>query len=106
MTKTELQTQWEARISEFRDSGLSQSAWCKTKKINLRTFNYWFLKSNKAVSQTIKPLNWVSIKTIEMNEAPESSTLSVKIGQAIVEVKSGFDKKLLLNIVEALSSLC
>jgi len=106
MTKVEQQSQWAARVNEFKASGLSQAAWCKTKKINLRTFNYWFVKSNKAVSQTIKPSSWISLKASELNKIPKASTLTVKIGQAVVEVKPGFDSKLLLNIVEALSSLC
>jgi hypothetical protein len=46
MTKVEQQSQWAARVNEYKSSGLSQAAWCKTKKINLRTFNYLRVKSS------------------------------------------------------------
>ena len=106
MTKAEQHSQWATRVNEFKASGQSQSTWCKTKNINLRTFNYWFVKSNKTVPQTSKPSNWIFLKASERNDSPKVSTLTVKIGQAIIEVKSDFDPKHLLNIVEALSSLC
>jgi hypothetical protein len=106
MTKAEQQIQWTDRINEFKASGQNQTEWCKTKKINLRTFNYWFVKSNKTVSQTSKTSNWISLKDVKPNETPIASMLTVKIGHVIVEVKPGFDAKLLLNIVEALSSKC
>lgn len=106
MTRVEQQTQWAASVNEYKDSGLSQAAWCKIKKINLRTFNYWFIKSNKTDSLKSKPSNWISLKASELNESPKVTSLTVRVGQAVVEVKPGFDPKLLLNIVKALGSLC
>ena len=44
MTREESQKEWTARIAEFKASGQSQTAWCKTKNINRRIFTYWLAK--------------------------------------------------------------
>jgi len=106
MTKAEQQKQWDVRVSEFKASGQSQAAWCKAQNINLRTFNYWFVKSKKTVSPSRKPSNWISLKAREREENPRDSVFKVKIGQAAIEVKPNFDSVLLLNIVKVLSTLC
>lgn len=106
MTREESQKEWGTRIIEFKASGQSQTAWCKTKKINRRKFTYWFAKFKNTISQANKPSSWIALKASELEENSKESVLTVKIGQAIIEVKSDFDSKLFVSIVKVLSSLC
>lgn len=57
MTKEQLRKEWEAKIAEFKISGKSQSAWCREKSINLRTFNRWYVWSRKNSERQEKPAN-------------------------------------------------
>ena len=106
MTKEDSQNQWTARVAEFKVSGLSQTAWCKTKNINNRTFSYWVTKSKNTTQQKVKQSNWIALKSSELEQKPKSPSITVKIGQAALEINSDFDPKLLSNILKVLNALC
>jgi hypothetical protein len=104
--KEELRTDWILKIAEFKKSGKSQSAWCRDNSINLRTFNYWITKSKKASPQITNKSNWITITPAEANTIQKESTLTVKIGKAVLELNSDFDQSLFMNVVKVLNSLC
>ncbi len=39
--KAELRKVWEARVAEFRASGLSMSKWCEQHDLKLNQLRYW-----------------------------------------------------------------
>ena len=106
MKKEEVRNQWIDRVAEFKASGLSQTAWCKTKNINLRTFSHWVTKSKNNTQQKGKQSNWIALKSSELEQKPKSSSITVKIGQAALEINSDFDPQLLSNILKVLNALC
>jgi hypothetical protein len=106
MTKEEAKNQWKASVDEFKASGLSQTAWCKTKNINLRTFSYWITKFKNNTQQKVKQPNWIALKSNEMVKKTKSSPLTVKIGKAVLEIDTEFDPKHLSNILKVLNALC
>lgn len=106
MNKEDSQNQWVARVAEFKVSGLSQTAWCKAKNINNRTFSYWVTKSKNATQQKVKQSNWVALKSDELEKKPKNSSLTITIGKAVLNINSEFDPKLLSNIVKVLNALC
>lgn len=102
MPKTDLHKEWEIRIAEFRSSGLTQAKWCEMNQIKLHQLRYWLRKieRNSASSSTA----WVPL-TIE-GSFESKDTLHIKIGQAFIEVKPGFDPSFLADVVRTLRSLC
>ena len=106
MIKEELRKEWSDRVLQFKASGQAQSAWCREQDINIRKFNYWYIKSKKPVSQTSNPSKWVSLKVAEQKAKPQDSVLVIKIGQAALEVKPEFDQKFLVEVLKTLSLLC
>lgn len=106
MSKQETRNEWVAIIAKFEASGQSQAAWCREKKLNNRTFNYWFRKFKNTNPKTSVSSNWIKINTDEIEENPKKSSLTVKIGKAAIEMNSDFDPTLLFNIVKVLSALC
>ncbi|MDS1029687.1 hypothetical protein RDV78_04095 [Bacillota bacterium LX-D] len=49
--KLELRKEWEARVTAFRASGQSTSAWCAEHDIKLPQLRYW-LRKFKSVDTT------------------------------------------------------
>jgi hypothetical protein len=105
MSKSELRTEWEQRISDFIASGQSASKWCATNEINIHQFWYWKRRLKDLQDQVTGSSKWLSIEMDDSTETP-SNTLIVRVGQSSVEVKSGFDPNLLADVVRTLRSIC
>jgi len=99
MTKEEQQTTWVARIAAFKASGQSVPKWCAANNIKPHQLRYRLKK--EAHVPTGAPTWWLPLNLSD----PEPSPISIKVGQAVIEVQPGFDPKLLLNVVSTLSRL-
>ena len=107
--REQLRKEWLRKVEEFASSGESQAAWCRAHNIKIRTFNYWYLKYKKSKDKKPEKLNsrnWLSLKVNEIEEKQKADSVIIKVGQANVEVRKGFDHNLLLEVVRTLSVLC
>jgi hypothetical protein len=74
--------------------------------MNRRQLRYWIKQEAQLESSEQASLTWIPV-SIESHEKPcRSNTLLIKVGPAAIEVKPGFDEKLLLDVIKALRSLC
>lgn len=107
MEKTELQKEWENRVDEFKASGLSQSRWCRENDLSLHKLRYWLNKrdSNSSSSCQEPSPKWISVSMEEINQEP-NETLGIKIGEAVIEVKPGFNPSFLAEVIRTLKTLC
>lgn len=105
MTRAELRKEWEARVDEYKASGLSVPAWCAAHDIKPHQLRYWVrkLESNK-IASTSSP-KWMTVEVDEQAKASEDS-LFITVGEATVEVKPGFNQSLLADVVRTLTTLC
>lgn len=108
MTKVELENHrelWRERVAAFRGSGLSGAAWCAANQVKDHQLWYWSAKFpiEKPVKQTAS--GWVMVQPHEPVAAAEHPLL-VRIGQATIEVKAGYDPELLRDVVHTLAALC
>ncbi len=106
MKKEEVRNQWIARVAEFKASGLSQIAWCKTKNINNRTFSHWVTEFKNNTQQKVKQSNWISLKANDFEKKTKNLPLTVKIGKAVLDIDSEFDPKHLSEVLKVLYALC
>lgn len=104
MAKIELQSEWEARIAEYRASGLSAAAWSVANGVSVHRLYYWLKKFRDTDAQTVPQAQWLPV-AFESSGSREDC-LHVRIGQAIIEVKPGFDPALLIEVVRSLAKLC
>lgn len=111
MTREELKDLrelWQQRVEEFENSGQAATVWCREKELKVNQLRYWRRKFNKVASTTTpattNSLQWQPIE-IGQHEASESK-IEIRVGKATIEAKSGFNKKLLQDLVEALTELC
>ena len=112
MSKVEtlkLQNEWRQRIREFRASGLGPSAWCTAHGFPTHRLHYWLRKfaDNPVESPARQPdpaVTWLSISTQEA--ASPDTALVVRVGDACIEVRAGFDPTLLQQVVRTLAAVC
>jgi len=105
MTHTERRQQWKARIEAYKDSGLSAKEFCKQQNMSTRQLYYW-LRKETLKEQTGNTVQWLSVSLSGQEDTSLSSFLTVKVGPAVIEVREGFNEKLLLDVVKVLSTLC
>jgi len=99
---------WRARVADFRASGQSGAAWCKTNQIKEHQLWYWSQKFSREDSPPKSSSNWMPVEIHQFVD-PEKDTvhpLEIRIGQAIIEVRVGYDAGLLRDVVQTLATLC
>ena len=97
MTKADLQNLWATRIAEFKASGQSVTAWCADNNIKPNQLWYWLRKEKQDHSETT--ISWLPV---DLSEAGLQNSLLVRVGRVAVEVRPGFDPKLLVDVVNTL----
>ncbi len=105
MSKAELRKEWERRIAIFRASGQTQTKWCAANDLNLHQLKYWLKRIEDSTSTYESVTKWTSVTIGEASEEI-SETLQVKVGQASIEVKPGFNSSFLADVVRTLQTLC
>ena len=102
MINTERQSKqeaWKERIAEFESSGLSGAKWCAANGIKENQLSYWRRKlKSQGIAQT--ETCWLPV-TLREPESP----LQVRIGDATIELRPGFDRVLFITAVNILRSL-
>lgn len=106
MRKRRSKAQWIELVKEFKSSGLNLTAWCRENSISKNSI-YPYLKKYKNQSETkqveTKEQNWGAISIPKNIENP---AISLKMGSITLNVKSGFDKKTLSEVLSVVMELC
>ncbi|UMZ72530.1 IS66 family insertion sequence element accessory protein TnpA [Natranaerofaba carboxydovora] len=99
-TNEQLRAEWKERVSAFRASGQTAKDWAKANGVKLNRLRYWCRKYKEDAPS--KETKW---SPVEVDYSDESN-ITVKVGKASIEVKPGYDKSLLKDLVNTLSGLC
>ncbi|QGQ93877.1 hypothetical protein EHS13_29960 [Paenibacillus psychroresistens] len=98
---------WITRIADFKSSGLTMSAWCKTHTQSMHQLKYWLKKMNISVrpSSSSSSTQWLPV-TLASNKQKVDITgnLVVRVGSASIEVPADFNANLLRDLVRTLTS--
>jgi hypothetical protein len=91
---------WEHRRERYRDSGLTRKAFCEKHHLKLSTLDYWFSR----LAKQERECGLVQLKGA--SKAPEAPALVVAVGRDCrIEIRAGFDPRLLVAIAQALGGL-
>ncbi len=105
MTHKERRQQWKVKIEAYRASGLSAKEFCKQHNIKVRQLYYW-LRKETLKEEAGSTVQWLPVNLSGQEDTSLSDFLTVKVGPAVIEVRQGFNEKLLLDVVKVLSTLC
>lgn len=104
MSKEEIRTQWEQRISEYRASGLSATQWCTRQDLPLSTLRYWITRLNKDKAQNTET-QWISLDGLLTPEEPQNSMdITIQIGKAIIRLGRSFSDEALHRVMKILQA--
>jgi hypothetical protein len=87
----------------FLASGQSRRVWCKEQGLSVHQLGYW-LRKFKAEAKEVPSDNdrWISLQAATFS----GSGVSLRIGDFVVDVESGFDKQILIDVVRTLMAVC
>ena len=85
---------WQTKIEEYKQSGMTQRAWCKEQEISMGALYYHLRKTHKTGCS----------KFVEL-PAP-SETLKLYIGSAYLELDGDFDERILRRFLQVVGGLC
>ena len=98
---------WQRHVEAFRASGLTREAYSKQARIKVYQLDYWRKKTSrrsgacgKASGHQWMPLN------ISDEPSDKDSHIDLWIGHVRVEIKRGFDTKLLAEFLRAVDAVC
>lgn len=103
MKLEQLRNEWQDKISQYEASGKKQSVWCRENGIDARKLSRWYNKFKNQDSSTPTIQSWVPVT---IGEAPQISSINLKIGKVSIEVKEGFQASLLIKIARVLGDIC
>lgn len=85
------------------------TAWCNANQVTLHQLKYWLYKAKPSPAASLPPAattnRFVPLAVTEHASATASS-LVVRVGAASIELRTGFDSKLLRDVVQALQASC
>ncbi|MEW6546697.1 MAG: helix-turn-helix domain-containing protein [Bacillota bacterium] len=113
MTRAEREKErqeWETRIAEFRASGQSVSEWCAANGI--KPGRLWYrLRQERRQGKVdrgsgVAPIWLQATVTGPACTEEQDNKRLIRIGEASVEVRAGFDPELLSGWVRVLLAIC
>ncbi len=113
MQYSSLFCEWESRVLDYRRSGLKAAEWCALNGFPVPRLKYWITRINKLTKDT-DPIpeklcsqnddhSWATVNIVDDNR---NSNIAICIGSARIEVRSGFDKSLLSDVLQVVTRSC
>lgn len=103
MKSEERRQVWRERVALFRASGQSGRAWCIENDIREHLLWYWVRRIEATCAEA--ETQWLPV-AVEGGSPATNTGLSVRIGNAVVEVQPGFDHTLLADVIKVLTKQC
>ena len=102
-SKIEKRQRWARHIEDWRESGKTQSQYCREQGLSPKLFYYWKRKFNdrRAEGLSLMP---IGIHPIQVHQV-RSSALIVNVGQYKVEIDIGFDSATLGRVIQVLEQV-
>jgi len=102
MTKSNKRTEWEARINDWKASGLSKAKWCRENGVKDHQMYYWLQRINGA--EVTKPKSpQADFLPVNVFDEPKGSVL-IHIDRMSVEVQPDADIELLARVLQIIQS--
>jgi hypothetical protein len=97
---------WRRVVEEFQTSGLSRKQFCEVRKIKGHSLDYWRARfRSEGRSPTTSPTEWIPVRLTEEAKT-ERCSISLRVGRVEIEVKHGFDARLLAEVLRVVNPPC
>jgi hypothetical protein len=103
---TETETKWFERVREWRSSGTTAEQFAEGRGFEPTTLRYWASRLGRAKASPEESRTTPSVRMVRVDRAgPATATASpivIAVGGARIEVRAGFDRVLLGEVVAVL----
>ncbi|NLB32146.1 MAG: hypothetical protein GX818_00040 [Tissierellia bacterium] len=107
MTKDERRSIWGEKINNYRNSNMTAIDWCNENNVSIHSLKSWITKFNKEQNpHESKETEWLAVELPKPNNISPTSSIIIKIGSCSIEIARDFDKTVLADVVQVLTSLC
>jgi hypothetical protein len=96
---------WKQHVQAFQKSGVTRQAYCEQNDIKVFQLDYW-RKKFAAVDGEQSPPEWIPIRIKETEEHENAGSICMRIARLEIEVKRGFDRELLLEVLRVVGLVC
>lgn len=96
---------WVQRVKEFKDSNLSQAAWCRENKINIGALRYWIKKLDNSNTSDDKSTPIVEFASTSFASNNSSPSIDLVINDVRLILTNNYDETLLLKLIGSLKKL-
>jgi hypothetical protein len=103
----ELTESWRHRVQAFESSGLTRNGYRQRNGIKVHQLDYWRRKFRKLNSTDRGPAGgWIPLKIREDQAIERGSGVCLRIGRLEIEVKPGFDRQILTDVLGIVDPIC
>jgi hypothetical protein len=104
---TETIQYWQRHVEAFNSSGLTRGAYSKKNRIRVYQLDYWRRKISRT-NKTRKRESRNQWLPLQISDEPidSNSHIELWIGKIRVEIKRGFDSKLLVELIRTVGTEC
>ena len=98
---------WQAEVSAWQQSGMSQTRYCRSRELKIKTFAYWLRKLRREKAEPVKFVELPAEKLLACNQAINRSTdLKLIIDDIFsIEIGEGFNPGTLRQVIETIRQL-
>ena len=101
--KEKLRLLWKERVKDYKVSGLSMKKYCEKQNLKVHQLQYW---NQKYETDNKEESGWVSVNLNNNSINSNCQPVYLNVGVCRLEVKPGFDKTLLKELIKVLTEIC
>jgi transposase-like protein len=102
-----LSDKWQKHVLAFAESGLTRRDYCRQNGIAIYQLDYWRRKFQRSHSKHPASAGaWIPLEIRDSGSAAENAGICLRIGRVTIDVKPGYDRKLLTDVLQVLESVC
>ena len=113
MRSKERMNKWAEHIEAHKASGQTVTKWCEANSVNAKQFYNWRKRLSPSTNNSPTPKNLFiqakaapSIVPVNDQKLHNESSISIRIGMAVIDLHRGFEEDMLTSVVRAVTRAC
>jgi len=103
----EIAESWRKHVQAFESSGLTRNGYCQRNGVNVYQLDYWRRRFKKSKPPGPSPADtWIPVRVRDDQASEKGSGVCLRISRLAIEVKPGFDRELLTDVLRTIGPIC
>ena len=99
---------WKQQVEAFEKSGMNRNAFCEQNQLKLYGLDYWRRRfSGRKPSKLARAKSgWIPLQVTDTAGQDRVENIRLRIGKLEIEIRSGFDRELLAEVLRVVGPVC